>query len=446
MLLPHKLAHDAAVATRWSATFPCCDATIDFDFLRYVNVEKWGDFRVLLEERALDAVVCECGASHIFTATVIVEVPRKNLLIYVTHGGDGPHVESCFRQDFEGVKEVAGRRPYTFVHGWNGLEAMLDIFDGDRPDHRAPPYPHAVDGREELHTLFGYIHGDLIFFDAPHVAVAPTVNALLEFATSLADPGDITRMIAIVEGFVRFTGPIHPWIVQELGSLNLRLGDLDAAEGWLTHAARLEHRWLAATRSFTDATPTRRAGFDAPSADLPHCRPASALGDITRNRHIVNGCQPALGDYGLWYFPTMQQAATPRVYSHQNALTAQGYVHGALDRAVRDEQWLTPPGTGDLVILTIRMMMLIDQLDRTPSLAEFARYYFRSYIIGRWNEVIGPDGSPVRESMVALLAEITERTGGAEWVRPAEGLGQVDMAQFFLQRSAMELTASLRSG
>jgi hypothetical protein len=390
MLIPSEtLAQGDAIATRWTVRPPCCDQPGEMDFLQYVNLEGWPGFREILRRREVDTFVCGCLLSHRFPAQVIVEVPRRNLLIYVTHGGDGPHIEEAFRADLSRLSPVPGRRPYTFVHGWQGLEAMLNIFDGRQPDGRGPillpkknktwsSRPFASDSDEagglraepdssgedpgnsisdilgpdwlasigcnSIAKLIGYSYGDLFFFDPKHRAVQSTVLAMVEFSAATQEPEHARRLAAIFEEFTDFMGPIHPWVVQEIGHLHLKAGTYEKAEKWLELAAKLEHRWLAVTRTFVDRTPSRRADAAPQDSTLPHSLPTSALGDVTRNRHVVIQLMPPVHDQDLWDFPQMADAAIPHVYSFKHALAVQGLIQGRLHRATLDERWLDLPG------------------------------------------------------------------------------------------------------
>ncbi len=406
------------------------------DFLLYVNADEWTNFGLHLSERTLDTFVCSCPTSHFFPATVIVEVPRHNLLIYVTHGGDGAHVENSFKAQLAELK-VTTRRPYTFVHGWRGLEVMLAVLGGHDPDGLRPirsplrnttwaAFPHQNwqesdderpsnpsalqdfqdqqrtdlelmrsalgTDRIELHLTNGYACGDLFFYDPKHLAVDPTVNVLLEFADSTTEPQSAARLAAVLDEFTDFMGPIHPQVALALGTLYLRSGEYDRAEQSLQQAADLEHRWLAATRTYLDSTPKRRP--EPGSSDV--AAPWSAqqpVGDVTANKHTVSRLTPAVNDHGLWDFPAMAEACIPEVYSFKHALAGQGLAQGRLHRAALDEKWLELPGSGDLATLTMKNIMLINYLAGQDHLALHVLFFWEGYVLGRWDLALGPFAS-----------------------------------------------------
>lgn len=449
MLVPEGVfASQAVVAKRWNVHFPCCESDVLMDHLEYVNLQGWPAFRDLLRRRAVDEVLCDCPSSHIFPASVIVEIPKRNLLIYVTHGGDGPHVQDSFGRAFASLNGAAAHRPYTFVHGWRGLEGLLDTFEGAGPETPGGPYPHSSDNTPGSIIVHGYGYGGLFFYDPQHLAVGSTVTALLEFSGSVVEYEDIRRVALIIREFLDFVGPIHPWLVQELGSLYLRLGQFDAAEYWLELSLKLEHRWLAVTRSFLEPILLLRAKYasersEALNAELqdaivPHAEPASVLRDVTRKRHVVDVKATPTDDFGLWYFPAMAQAAIPSAYAYKTGLAVQGLMHGRLDSAVIDEGWLRSPGSGDLVILTVRMHSLLWSLKRAPDTSKLDRFYFEGYVLGRWDLAIGSfDSSGTRRRGIGtadpdvVLAGIESRLDGTA------------VTDFFLKGSAEVICTAL---
>ena len=244
-------------------------------------------------------------------------------------------------------------------------------------------------GCSSITSLIGYSYGDLFFYDPKHLAVQSTVRAMVEFSASTLEPEHAQRLAAIFEEFTDFMGAIHPWLVQEIGHLYLKCSVYEKAEKWLELAVRLEHRWLAVTRTFIDRTPSRREDAAPQDRSLPHARPASALGDVTSNRHTVTGLLPPVNDLDLWDFPQMAEAAIPQVYSFKHALAGQSLVEGRLHRATLDERWLDLPGSGDLFILGAHTLLLHDGLNNRPELTANVGFYWEGYVLGRWDLAIG---------------------------------------------------------
>jgi hypothetical protein len=438
MLVPAGvLDSGGAVATEWTITCPVCQSDSVFHYITYVNLTKWPDFVQALHQRQVDETQCECGEKYAFPSSLIVEIPRRNLLVYTTHAGDGPQVEILFHAAFRELSGLASRRPYTFVHGWVGLEALLASFNGDKPQLAQPPYPHPIETERQVHKLYGYIYGDLFFYDPRHRAVRTTVQAFLEFSTCVTTAHDADKMLHIIMPFVQILKTEDPWVMQEIGLLHFRAGRLDQAEYWLQLAETAEHRWLAVTGSFLDATPTQRSDAPPQSDSLPHTQPASTLGDVTRTRHVVLGQHPARFDYGLWHFPLMLEESIPKSYSFPNTLTAQGLVHGGLERAVRDDGWLPLPGTGDLLILTVEMTLLLDYIASNSDLSKYRRFYFFGYTLGRWNfafgaiRMEGEDSASTRSKAKDLVSRIESSYAAAPDGDPFASLAAEEIQAFF---------------
>ncbi len=442
MLVPDSvLAAGGAAADRWSMTCPKCQVTLAFDQLKYVNLELWPDFETLVASGSAGAVVCRCPHTHDFMDNVIVELATKNLLVYVVHGGDGPHVQQSFERAMQSCGRLVSRRPYTFVHGWQGLAALLQLAKGHEVRPGAAPYPHSTEVTRELVPAPGYAYGPLFFYDPAHLAARATVQALLEFTATATEMHEALVLRDLFQDYVAIQGAIHPWVITELGKLHLRLRNVPEARRNLELAVLLEHRWLAVTRSFVDATPVRRADGMEQADHLPHAHVPDVLGSVTADRHVVILVRPATPDYGLWHFPQMGQQVVPREYTFKRGLAASGLVHGRLARLVLDQGVLESPPSGGLVVLSIDAMQTLMGFEKRPDLAHEVRHYLAGYILGRWDLAIG-----------SFATEETRRRGlgGAEPLQVLDSIEDLRspdaIADYFTSRCASAIKSWLDGG
>jgi hypothetical protein len=385
-------------AVRGEITCFSCARRLPFHHPCFADLDAWPQFRELLRAREVDRVTCgDCGSTHVFNTPLILELTDRNLLLYVAHAGDSGIVENDFQELLEYAEQLIGReslrsarlRPYSFVHGWQGLEALLDVFEGNEAPVPEPPYRHRTESDYEISLTFGYIYGCLFFYYPAHIAIGDTVQALLSVTANLTEQADVEMMLETVSTFVAMVGSQHPWLVQTIGMLNLQAGNVAEAERWFGQAIERQHCWLAVTRSFQDATPQSRSGAKPQHGDLPRATASATLGDVTDNRHVVVRETQATADYGLWHFPAMEEAAVTPDYAYSRSLTAQGFVLGKLDRAYRDEDWRSGEGSAHLLALTIRDVDLLNAFAARQDLAKYCQFFWYGYIFGRWNLEIG---------------------------------------------------------
>lgn len=435
MLLSNRIRAMSGVASHrfaWEVPDHDCPGRFEHDVVYYVDLEQWPSFPQVVESGELQLIRCNtCGSEGSVKSPVIVEVPTRNLLIFVTHGGDDGGAVLGFHAQLgtaagllpPAVGERAQVRPFTIVHGWIGFQRLLNALDGIAvpPEHHGPhrEYPHPLDRDGfQVYTINGYTHGGLFFHLPEHAAVNELVSCLLHWSRFCEDQVQIARVLEAMLGLVSLSGSRHPWLLQELGRIHLELGENDTAIEFLEGAVEAHHCWLAVTTSFLDATPRTCAEFPLQEPGLPHAVPASELGMVTTRRHVVVRTRPAVSDYGLWHFPRTEQHAHPSNYTNEGVWAAHGLALGVMDRTFLDEgeparDWNFPPAYGGLLEDWQR---LLEQASRAVGVltgdgrvaafhsgpSEFWMQYLRSRWLGRlsieWHEV------PERIDLV--LAEI----------------------------------------
>ena len=137
-------------------SIPCqrCTAKTSVQLFYYIDASVMVDFDKRLRSASNDFACVGCG--HVFQvrAPLLLDIPMRNLLVFVTHRGDDGGVDNGFRMFLErmssllpsSVAERARTTPYTFVHGFRGLFALLDAFQG--MDRRTYRHDRSGDGQE----------------------------------------------------------------------------------------------------------------------------------------------------------------------------------------------------------------------------------------------------------------------------------------------------------
>ncbi|HKO59178.1 MAG TPA: CpXC domain-containing protein [Thermoanaerobaculia bacterium] len=324
---------------------PCrsCGRSISLRVVYFVDLELCPAYASAVRTDWVERNDCRhCGATLRARSPVIVECPGQNLLVFTTHTGDDGGVEQGFRQWLGFVRAVVPddvyarllARPYTFVHGWTGLAALFDVFDGKSPVAPMPPYPHEVDDDGfAVEPLDGYAFGPLQFWQPMHRAIQAAVHLLLGVTTQVESVEErqwIVAVLQVVAGQMEDTP--HVWLEEEIGRQCLILGERARAREHLRRAQALYHSWIAPTASFLDATPTRRS-------DGTHAESVASASDaallqrpVTSIRHTVTALWPHTADYGLWYFPKM--AAAAYVHTSESTLRVNGTLIGAILSAI----------------------------------------------------------------------------------------------------------------
>jgi hypothetical protein len=283
-----------------------------------------------------------CGEELRVRAPLIVDIPKRNLLVFVTHHGDDGGVEGGFRRFLDKLSGVLPRyvadrarsTPYTFVHGYRGLFALLDAFQGKDPQ----PNVSVGDGTmSDVRVLNGYQYGKLFFYFPCHIGMRAVISTSVSAAIDLEHVGNRSEAISLLQALVLRIGVSHPWLPMELGRLLLAHGDKERALLVLGQANESSHSWHAVTASFMDFTPRRREDGDTQREGLPSASVFSGLGDITAQRHTVLGFFPAQKDVGLWDFPKKAEAGIPEQYTLENFVSTYAYSLGRIDHYMTEE-------------------------------------------------------------------------------------------------------------
>lgn len=329
---------------------PCrsCGKSMSIRIVYFVDIDRCPAYGDALRTDWVERNDCShCGDTARTRSPVIVDCPTQNLLIFATHGGDDAGLEQGFERWLQfvdavvpdDVSERISDRPYTFVHGWEGLGALLDILNGKPLCGAAPPYSHDVDDEQfTVALLDGYAFGPLQFWHPQHRAIEWTTHMLLGLAAQATTERERRWMIAVLDLAIDILGEqgSHLWLEEELGRQSLLLGDRAKAREHLLRAQALSHTWIALTASFLDATPTRRASGAIHGEDLPSARPGDLLRrSVTAIRHTVTELWPHTNDYGLWYFPKMLSASY--LHTHEAVLHLNGSVIGSVLAAIDTE-------------------------------------------------------------------------------------------------------------
>ncbi|WP_124776045.1 hypothetical protein [Micromonospora inaquosa] len=414
----------------------CRRCTVRYDVVQYVDIDACPAFHdavrrtyrevgaglvIVSAGRPVEELVhcAECAFGFAPLAPLILDSPSRGLSVFVTHAGDDGGVEAGFRAVLHACTGLvpsaalagARSRPYTFVHGWNGLEAMLAVFDGVQHHPPAPPYPHATE-EEGYHaySLHGYIYGKAFFYYPRFVAVQGLVSTLIAFSAAASSNRARRAFVELMQRLIETTRVTHPWLAQEVGRQLIGLEQFAEAQVWLHTAELLQHEWLAVTLDFHDSTPGRDEDAGASPSAARH-----GTGPVTRHRHAAVGNRPARMDYGLWHFPEMaRHAPTLRLDHH---LAGAGIMLGELDRMAWDEGLRTSNlAFADLGFASSDIKDLLTALGDTESEAVQAFWY--EYTRARWRHQPGWD---------AALAAIDERTNA---LREQPGFGPLSIFRF----------------
>ena len=388
---------------------PNCKKPFHLDIYYYIDASAWPDWEDRLRSHDGETYACDhCGESIKIRSPLIVDFPKRDLVVFATSGGDDGGVEAGFRAFFEkmaaflpsGVAEAARRRPYTFVHRHRGLLALLDYFH-DRPVDLGRQGDRAQSGElEAIFTLQGYIYGKLFFYFPSQLAVQELVGLTVGAAIDLDREGHADAAIQLLSGTLDLLGDSHPWLSHELGRILIGAGRGRDAKVWLLIAGERRHSWHAVTASFLDATPVRRAGEEPQAQHLPHAMAADRLGSITAAKHTVMGISPATNDLDLWDFPEMAEAAIPAQYTEETVNRAHAFVLGTFDRHQFRE--LDPGKLTEATHVGWHRVQEVSRqlLKRSESLSAD---YWNTYIRSRWNLDVDVDSSN-RELIVARFS------------------------------------------
>jgi hypothetical protein len=316
-----------------------CKTNNDFQILYYLNADVASDYQNMLRRAVTGLFVCRsCGNEIGIRSPLILDFPRRDLLVFATPRGDDEGVESDFKTFLQKLlphlpDEVAKRameKPYTFVEGATGAQALVKCFEGETLEERNGN-TNSDSSLESIQVLNGYQYGALFFYFPAQLPVQELVAMALGAACDLERAGrakDATRFLIHLAETI---GSSHPWLAQETGRLLLLAGDASARD-WLQRARIYKHCWIAVTRTYLDATPRRRAEGDTQAPELPHALGADQLRDVSRNRHTVTGMFPGFKDVGLWCFPRMAAASISQEYTAERILLGMALGLGTIDR------------------------------------------------------------------------------------------------------------------
>jgi CpXC protein len=415
-MLPDHLRRSARAA--WlekELKCPECSGRARFEVLYFVNIEEWPELHSqidVLREQTADCM--SCGHRAPVRSPLIVEVPRHNLLIFVTHSSDDEGVETGFgtwlgyAEQLTGeVMETARTRPYTFVHGWTGLAALLALLSGEEAEAAAPPYAHETDDQQGLSQIAGYIHGPLFFYYPEHRAVRVVVGTLLHFADDAASEQRAKRIRRLILRCMEIVGDSHPWLRREAGRLSLLAGEHEIAEEWLTKTIEAEHCWLTPTMSFVDGTPIRRAGATPQGTHLPHALPSEGLRDVTRQFHSVCQTFPRKKDYGLFYFPRMERAAASPNYTLRNIGRSLSRLLADLERELdtyAHDEFMNMFTFQSVGILRYETLMFLEDLEKAGGSPEDEHALWDEYVRSRFDIEL-PEELPHEYVLIKLLTE-----------------------------------------
>ncbi len=387
---------------------PKCKKASHIDLYYYIDASAWLEWEDRLRAHDGETFACNhCGDTIKIRSPLIVDFPKRDLLVFATNGGDDGGVEVGFREFFEkmasclptNVAKAARRRPFTFVHGRRGLIALLGYFH-DRPvDLKREQDPTQAGGFEGVFGLQGYIYGKLFFYFPAQLAVQELVGLTVGAAIDLDRVNHADAAVRLLTGALDLLGDSHPWLSHELGRIFINSGRATEARPWLVKAAERRHCWHAVTASFLDATPTRRAGEEPQAKDLPHALPAERLGPITTAKHTVTGVSPAAKDRDLWDFPHMAEAAIPREYTIETVNKAHAFVLGTFDRhqfrELHPHQLSEATHVGWHRVQEVSRQLMV----RSESLAS---EYWSTYVRSRWDLEVEV-GTSDRETVIARL-------------------------------------------
>ncbi|MFC6083003.1 hypothetical protein [Sphaerisporangium aureirubrum] len=408
---PAIIRHEKVAGQAMRGRCPSCrQGWLSFDQIRYADIEACPAFGAAVRRTYAsighgflmvtagrpieDLIACDtCGKEGELSSPVIVDLPSRGLLIFVTHAPDDGGVEigfkmvldSCAGLVSEAVLASARHRPYTFVHGWDGLEALLAVLDGQQHHPTPPPYRHATkDSGPRFASLSGYRVGKAFFYYPSFTAIAELAKTLLIFSSSAREPAELETMLDLLRRFTELTRVDHPWVLREAGRLAIEAGRLDEAEQWLERSARSEHQWLAVTLSFLDATPGRSGDTAVTaSSDWHH------TGPVTQHRHAVTRQFPARPDYGLWHFPEMELHA-PTIEA-EDYFHAAGHLVGELDRILHENGWRIAPH--DLVTVADLKQATKRRVEAHQVSSANRALFWRSFARARWRNHPGRDSA-----------------------------------------------------
>jgi len=378
---------------------------------QYASLAGAPNLVVVTGERAVEEdVTCQsCGRSFGVTTPIVVDIPSRDIMVFVTHMGDDGGVEAGFRTWLrycakllpKDVMQAVATRPYTFVHGWSGLEAMLAMLAGNAYHPAPPPYKHATADELRFEGLKGYLYGTAFFFYPRFNAVSEIASTLLDFSTGAEH--DVARrdLAALLQLVLETLREDHPWLSQELGRLYLDLNQKDEAMHWLKRALVAQHQWLAVTTSFMDATPGTNDEQDEGGSSFPGGAMA-VNGPVTGTRHAVTRIYPANRDFGLWCFPEMERHA-PTIRP-ERFLTVASAVLGTLDRMVWDDNI----GWDRMAVLSLAalggdVVEWLEHWSLDPSLANAVERFWSDYIKFRWHGRAGRGELEEAERLLLIL-------------------------------------------
>ncbi|TDW99738.1 CpXC domain-containing protein [Dinghuibacter silviterrae] len=396
MLVPNHIKTRNGIAAKTIAlNCSTCNNIIKLDAVFLVCEDDWPEFRYLLLKRDLSEVSCEhCSHVYQIKSPLLYEVPKRNLLIFATNGGDDGGVIQGFEIWKSHAKnlltEETFRRieqhQYTFVHGLHGLNALLEAFDDESPfSMYVPAPPKTADGSQDkigITHLTGYIYGNLFFYYPAHKPVSDLSLMLLELASINSSHSSIRWIFDLFETVLFTLGQGHPWLMQEAGRLAMLCGNLVKATEYTSMACKLQHSWIAPTACFLHGTPRIRADGPSQKAYLPHSAKTSLLNGVNQHRHTDIKISPSIKDVGVWDFPHTEDLALFKGYTKNTLLKSHGYTLGKMEMGIRGKDVHV---TEQLIALYAHLIWRSMNMLNSYNDPECHKAFWTEYLDTRWN-------------------------------------------------------------
>ncbi len=304
--------------TKSRAACAVCGTVTEFESPLYIHDESWSNFGEMVTEGKIQSHVCsQCNNS--LEIPIIFDSSHYGILVFITGQGDHKDIQNNFKKLLDvavnnisvEIADNARKKPYCIVNGWHGFKTFLECLNDIAPHADKDNNVENNDEGFYVAKATGYIYGDLFFYYPDQIVIEETAKGFMQIARNHRLHGRLDLAHNVLNEGIKVIGETHQWMVQELGATAFEAGDSEAAKKWLKKAIILQHKWLAPTMSFLDATPTKRADGETQDNSLPHAEPISHKGKLTSNRHVVIRHFPPVSDYKLWYFPILQEYVIP---------------------------------------------------------------------------------------------------------------------------------------
>lgn len=380
--------------TQCRASCGSCGTVTEFEFPLYVHDESWPEFREMVINEEIQFPVCsKCNNS--LDNPFVFDSAHYGALVFIAGQGDHKDIQNNFERFFgiavknlsAEIADDAKKKPYCIVNGWYGFKTLLECL------HNIAPKSDQVNGSiSEKEGFFiskatGYIYGNLFFYYPDQVVIEEIAKGFMQIARNHRMHDRLDLAYDVLKEGVNVIGETHQWLVQELGAAALEAEDFKTARYWLNKAVSLQHKWLAPTLSFFDATPIKRADGETQDKSLPHAEPMSRRGKLIDNRHVVTRHFPPSSDYNLWYFPILQDYVIPPEHLQINRrLVSYAIVIGEFMYSLELHEGATIDIMGAYHSIVEEYIDYMKQIERNNISVpeELSKTFWLEYVIRRW--------------------------------------------------------------